>query len=483
MNYFDSVPKGFFVNSCSVIQLYYDDFLSFVRTNNINDIFRVGGKNQYFVEKDIRLDSKSGYFFCVMHNNSVFVTDSLGFSDLETLEESIKNGSLGVIFKLKRNSKEEIFSEDPGLIYDWMTGKGYRTGVSIEGAYRFFEGDISLDYEYFVRCKEEATRAGFNTYKEICIAKEGGFIDADDLEDAERYRAPNKQALDAVRVLIEIKGKFKFKDLSESLIAGVIASLALEKNELNAGSAFVEMNDIFSRQRYWSPEVQNENFGGIRTMEGLIDFLEGPKGRMIGHYDSSNRQFQFSYSRIYIDGANIAYKGLYKGERREQLSVPDMQVLKECYQRLLNENIGNVRIYMDGLVVKHIRKHGPQANLKILDEFQASGVLEASYKGERADEPLLQKLRDDPFAYVVANDSYAKDYHLTKRDEEHLIQVAFHDSEMVFHGKGYDSLQAWVATFLDWGSKLHLLLHTRELGTWPYSGDWFEFHIGSRTCC
>jgi hypothetical protein len=452
-----------------------------VRKNNISEIFKVSSDDPYFLEKGVEIHSKSNYFFCVTLDGNVYFTDSMGFYDLDTIEESINNGVFFAIGRLKKLSDDNFWSDDIGRIYTRLSEMGYRTASQIEDAYNFFEGHISMGYDRYLSCKEMAQKSDFRYYRELCIAKEAGFHDASDLDDAEKYKAPDMQSLEAVRILLDIKRKFKFDDLSQSLVAGVIATLAWKRGVPKIAPCFIDLDEMSYLHKYWSPEEQYDGFDIIENMYDLIEFLESSQGRTLGHYDFSNCQFQFSQARIYIDGANIAFKGLYKGEVRESLYTPDMEVLKSCYQRLLNENLGTMKIYINGLVVKRIMRDGPVRNKEIVAEFRNSGVIETSIKGEKADEPLLQKLRDDPFAYVVANDTYADDYHLTKRDAEHIILVKFHEKDFEFHGSGYESLKNWNAVFSGWKDQLNSLFYTKRLGTWPFSYESFRYSF--RECC
>lgn len=483
MKYFDVVPEGFLIRACPVVRLYYDSFLEFVRENNIDEIFRVDSEDQNLVEKGVNSSVRSGYFFCAIHPNGIFLTDPMGFTDLESLEESIESGAFTIINQLKGESDDNFWSYEVGRIYISLKERGYKSGKDIREAYEFLEGNMVLDYDQYLKCSKKAKEGQFRYYRELCIAKEAGFNDSWDFDDAERYKTPNIRTLEALRTLKEIKKKFGHEDLSQSLVVGVIISLtALEKVKTKTPT-FIDLDRISYLFEYWSPDVPYEGFGVIKTEEDIIHFLESSKGRSVGHYDLSNHQFQFSKARIYIDGANVAFKGLYKGENRQSLKAPDMEVLKDCYRRLSKEGIGKVKIYMDGLVVKKINQKGPPKNRDILKELRNLGIMETSIKGEKADEPLLQKLRDDPFAYVVANDSYVDDYHLTERDIEHLIQVKFSENELEFHGPGYQNLKNWNEMFSGWEDKASSLFHVKKLGFWPYSRDFYKYSIMNRGCC
>lgn len=481
MKYFDVVPEGFFIKNCPVMQLYYDSFLDLVKKNNINEIYRVNSEDPNLLEKGIKISIGSGYFYCVSQPNGIFLTDPMGFPDLETLNESIENGAFTTINRLKGESRDNYWSYEVGRIYVSLKERGYKSGKDIHEAYEFLEGNMVIDYDQYLACIKKAKEGQFRYYRELCVAKEAGFNDSYD--DAERYKTPNIQSLEALRTLKEIKMKFGYEDLSQSLVAGVIVSLAAQEKVKTKAPTFIDLDRISYLFEYWSPDEPYEGFGVIKTEGDIIHFLESSKGRSIGHYDLSNHQFQFSKARVYIDGANIAFKGLYKGENRQSLKVPDMGVLKDCYQRLLKESIGKIKIYMDGLVVKKINQNGPPKNREILIELRNLGILETSIKGEKADEPLLQKLRDDPFAYVVANDSYVDDYHLTERDIEHLIQVKFSENEFELHGSGYDGLKNWNELYAKLESKSNSLYHIKRLGIWPYSSESYNYMLFNRGCC
>lgn len=483
MNYYDSIPKGFFVNSCTVTILYLESFVALVRDNKINSVFRVDADASYLVDRKISERTESGYFFCVSYNNNIYLMDPMGFLDLETLEEAKTSNSLSTISRLKHFINDGIWADDIGTIYALLNDRGYKTGDQILDAYQFFEGNFNLDYDKYLLCKKKATNAGFTSYKELCIAKEGGFVNDDDLFEAERYKAPDKKSLEAIRILLKVKRAFNFENLSESLVACVIVHLAIEKDGSEELTTPIDLPDIWYRYNHWFPEIKCDEFEKMKDQRELTHFLESPRGRALGQIDFLNQRFQFSIVRIYIDGANIAHKGRKRGETNKNLPFPSMSVLLRCYEQLKSENIGPVYIYLDDLKAKKINEFGTAGDKAVFEKLYKQKILLTTLAVETADDRILQKLKDDPFAYIVSNDDYSKDHSLTEKELNRVINVDYQSEKFRFYGKGYESSKAHASLFAMLKDNLWTLYHAKELGYWPFTEEWYKSRHSVQGCC
>lgn len=483
MEYLNVENTGFNTTAKVEFPLYPQDFIKFVKHSDVDLIFVMSPENTFIKNRELAKKSMRFPYFTATNGTVVCFMYSMGYSDLESLEQSIENGSFYAINRLKERFHEGIWEQETGIIYETLTSLGYCDGEEIEEASYFLGGHMNVKRERFVECREAAKKGKFTTLKELCIAKTGEFGEIHDLKDAEIYKAPNGQALEAVRTLENISMALNLSDLSESLIAGVVVSAAAKALEQHTEPVFIDVHEIMSLYDYWFPHQPCDGFGKKRNEKEIVEFLESSRGNSLGHYDRSNHQLQFSSARIYLDGANIMFKGAYRGERRESLEAPDMSVLKSCYEKLSKEGLGIVKIIMDGLAARRIYKDDQSANNNILSELKRFGVLETTIKGEKADDVLLQKLRDDPFAYVVSNDSYVKDHSLTERDEKHLIRIEFGEGTLEFVGTGYELLKNWKTIFSELKGKSQLLYHTRELGVWPYTDGRFEMTYNPEKCC
>jgi hypothetical protein len=223
---------------------------------------------------------------------------------------------------------------------------------------------------------------GFRTLRELYISKTAGFVERNDYEDARELGAPDMKTLEAYRLVDEIMYEFEFENLSESLLMGVVVYLVSKELESQKEEAFVDLRKIDHLYRHWQPERSNEHFTKFKALEEIEDFLQGPRGRLLGYYSPTNKQLHFSSARIYIDGLNVAFKGPKKGDQNEGLVIPDLQILKNCYDQLQSESFGPVKIILDGLVAKKILKEGNPRNKKLLDELRFSRKLEATITGE-----------------------------------------------------------------------------------------------------
>lgn len=92
-------------------------------------------------------------------------------------------------------------------------------------------------------------------------------------------------------------------------------------------------------------------------------------------------------------------------------------------------------------------------------------------------------MRDDPHAYVVVNDDYAKNHHITERDLDHIVNVRFNKDTLEFYGEGYENLRKWRSLFDKWNNEAALLFNLRKLGNWPFTEGWFESTFYPSDCC
>ena len=466
------------------ISLYPQDFLKFVKDHNLTDIYVVDKDDPFVVGKNIVMKSKCGYFFAATYDNAICFLDPMGYSDLESLDESIENNSFYAINQIKDEDHSEYWSNDTGKIYRWLSEAGYDEEAKIKRAYRFLEGNIDiLTYDEFEKCEGKAKEGGFRTLSELCVSKDAGFKDKMDYDEAKELKAPDAQSLEAHRLLEEIQLELDYDNISESLLAGVIIHLATESGGTEEGEVFIDLNRIYHLYRHWQPEKPRDEFNRFKKEEDVEAFLQSSKGRLLGYHSPSNKQYQYSLARIYVDGANVAFKGAKRGDGSMGLKYPDIQVLKGCYDQLQNESFGPVKIIIDGKVARHILNEDTENNVNTYKELNRSGKLEATLMGETADDALIRKIRDDPHAYIVVNDDYSKDHNLTGRDLEHLINISFLENKLQFYGTGYENLKKRRDLFSKWKGCGTTLFNLRKLGMWPYGEGWFDPFYDSSSCC
>lgn len=479
MEYYEVEAGGFSGSGAIVAPLYPQEFLRFVKDGKIDRIFILSGNDPFLKGRQIGETSKGSRYFVATDGKATCFLDSRGFESLAIWEESIENGAYYSINRLKEVATESFWREQTGTIYQILAAKGYKSGDEIEEAFSFFEGRTVFNRDEFLALKKSAENGKFRTFKSLCIAKSARFKELADLEDAEQHKTPNMVSLQALRIMEEIQWKFKLRDLSEGLVSAIIFCIAAEKQATADVPVYVDLKDIAQFYYACEPKQPYEGFGGFRSEKDIVEFLLSERTHSFGHFDYSNSQFQVSWARIYVDGANIAHKGTYSGEKRDSLEKPDMELLRKCYFRLKDENLGAVKIYVDGLTGKYLMKNGTARDKEIIHELMKLQAIEFSVTGEQADNTLLQKLRDDPFAYVVANDGFATPHHLTERDRQHLVVVEFDEADLGFGGIGYDSLVNKKEMGFEPRITKEILKHAREFGTWPYTDSWFEHYCHS----
>jgi hypothetical protein len=484
VNYYQ-VRKGGLNTAANVeVSLYPEDFLKFIKNHGLTDIYLVEKDDPFVVRKDIVKKSRCNYFFAATHDNVICFLDAMGFSNLESLEESIQNRSFYAIQRIKDTDNSDYWKEDTGTIYEDLSEKGYNDDTKIRNAYRFLEENIDImTYDEFLQCEARAKDGSFRTLHEICISKQAGFRDRYDYEEARELMAPDIQSLDAHRLLEEIQDELDYDNMSESLIAGVIVHLATENEKNVEGETFIDLTKIYNLYRHWQPEKPREELNRFKKEEDIDTFLQSSKGRLLGYYSPSNRQYQFSFARIYIDGANVAFKGAKRGDGSKGLNRPDISVLTSCYDKIQNESFGPVKIIFDGLVAKHILNEDAGSNRKLFDELKKARKLELTIMGETADDVLIQKMRDDPHAYIVVNDDYSKDHHLTERDLEQVINIRFIENMVEFYGIGFEKLKKRSSLFTKLNGCGPLLFNLKKLGVWSYEKSTFRSPDVSGRCC
>ena len=484
MNYY-LVEKGGLNTVANVeLSLFPDDFLKFIKDHGIKDIYLVEKDDPFVVGKNIVRKSRCNYFFAATHDNVICFLDAMGFSNLQSLEESIENGSFHAINRIKEKDNSEYWKDDTGTIYEELSKEGYDDDTKIRNAYRFLEEYIDvMTYDEFLKCEARAKEGSFRTLRELCISKHAGFRDGNDYEEARKLKAPDLQSLEAHRLLEEIQEELDYDNISESLVAGVIVNLATDNGRNVGDEIFIDLDKIYHLYRYWQPVKPMEELNRFKNEEDVEAFLQSSKGRLLGYYSPSNKQYQFSLVSIYIDGANVAFKGVKKGNKSKGLVTPDINLLSSCYDQFHYESFGPVKIIFDGLVAKHIEKEIVGNNREVFNELRNSRKLELTIMGETADDALIQKIRNDPHAFIVTNDDYSKDHHLTERDREHIINIRFLENKLEFYGLGFETLKKRRDLFSKWKGYGLLLFNLKKLGAWPYEEGTFDPFYVSGKCC
>ena len=117
-----------------VISLYPQDFLKFVKDHKLTDIYVVDRDDPFVVGKNIVMKSKCGYFFAATYDNAICFIDPMGYSDLESLDESIENNSFYAINQIKDKDHSAYWSNDTGKIYRLLSEAGYDDETKIKRA-------------------------------------------------------------------------------------------------------------------------------------------------------------------------------------------------------------------------------------------------------------------------------------------------------------------------------------------------------------
>ena len=333
------------------------------------------------------------------------------------------------------------------------------------------------------RSYKKARKGGFKTFRELCAAVRGGFSGISELYDAMDIKAPDAETLRAYSLVKELMVLNDLSDLSEGLVVALVAVRMSGKAVAGLEERSVSLDEIWLDFSEIVHGKAKNIFNRFQSEADIERFLEGSKGRFLGNYSQTNREIYFSMARIYIDGANLAFMGAKRGERRKSLERPDYSLLEKCVCKIRELSLGDSKIIFDGLVGKKLERTGTEADKRIYFNLKDQGKLEITVLGEKADDVIIQKLRDDPHAFAIANDNYAKDHNFTDRDRSHQINFRFDGSSFEFYGEGFETLTRLHEMFLRAIETRTDLRSLSRLGQWPYSGKLRDPEMYVLSCC
>ena len=461
------LSRTYLINSIeSELPIY--DFGRYVLDNKIENVFKYKPTKEFLNERRVSLKSKESILFVCFHNQNLFWTDSWGYTDINDFLESYDNHIFYAINKLKEKYKDQLNWADPvGHIYEDVKADNYVSEGELVESVKFFDGDLveaSISKNIIQYAKEHC----FRRIDELITSMSEGFANHQDYIEARELRIPNNQTLQSYRLVEELTNNFDFKNWTEALLFAVLLKLKREMNEgTESGRIMVDLDKVSHKLRNYLPKIDNPNFPKIARKEDLEDILlKRPAFSWLGFYSSSNKSFEYSPMKLYIDGSNIVHNGRKKGADNRNSIKPEINYLKDCIRCLENINIIPAGIYIDAetaRVISNISDNAKEEYQKIMRQFEGT----PSLYGEKADERLIKKLKDDPNCFVISNDSYGE-YNLNDAEKARSISFERNGHEYVFKTLKGKLINDLIDSKKNNFEKYLKIMSLEELGKWPY---------------
>ena len=429
------------LNPKFVLMMNIIDFSNFIRNNGIKDIFISEYSEKFISTKKVEPKYKGSKIFYSFDCNKVLMlwTDSWGYDSIEYYEESSKNGIFYTINSLKKDySNEDEWNDSPGRIYQLLRSWGYKSSKVVEYSARFFQGNL-FRYEIYNKVRKLANKGKFRNITELIISSKAAFENLDDYYDAKELKAPNMVTLSSMRLIEEIKRKFKFEDYTSALLFAVMLKLKKSMEE-DKGEQGISLDEIRRGLEKYTPKNVYEGFRKIESDEDIINKIQNEFGfSIIGYYNQWNKYFYFSKLKIYIDASNVIHNGQRRGGKNTNTVSPKIEFLDECIKNLREHGIKVTGAFLDyskndWLKLESIKStidssgnELPKSELEfnkyqeLKKKLRGDGItVTETVKNETADVKLIQKLIDDPSCYVVSNDSF-EEFNLLKSQRRRLI--------------------------------------------------------------
>ena len=461
-----------FLISSSEVGMEIDEFARYVEENKIENIFWADPLPEFIEERGITLKFPDSRFFIIFHGQTVFLTDSWGYWTISKFLESRNNKIFYAINRLKKEfSNHRHWKASVGHMYDRIEKKGYRTEEELEKSVKFFSGYIE-SAKSSKMIMEYAKKGEFRNISELIISERSGFINVSDYIEAKDQKIPDMATLNSFRLIEELMA-LGFKNRTEALLFAVLLRNREQlKDKGQSGTPRIEIREVFYELLEFMPDAQNSLFKKITNPDEIKNMiLDRTAYSLLGFYNRSTNSFDFKEENIYVDGSNIVHNGTKGGEENRNQKDPDITYLKECLLSLNKIGIVPMGIYMDSETVRAITNSSKQSKEEYVSICESYNVT-PSLINEKADERLIQKLKDDPNCFVITNDSYDK-YNLIDSERRRLIAFERLGSDYKFNmGSGLE-----IADYLkikgDNYKKYLDIIPMRNVGTWPF-GESFD---------
>lgn len=456
-----------------------DDFGRYVLDNKIENVFMYKPTEEFLNERRVSLKFKESILFVCFHNQNLFWADSWGYTDINDFLESYDNRIFFAINKLKEKYNNQPIWEDPvGHIYEDVKSCNYVSEGELEESVNFFDGDL-VNASISKNIIQYANEHGFRRIDELITSMSGGFASHEDYIEAKEFRIPNNQTLRSYKLVEELLDHFDFKNRTEALLFAVLLKLRKEAVEgAESGRMMVGLDKIFHKLQNYLPKINNTNFPKIASKEDLEDiFMKRYAFSLLGFYSPANKAFEYSEVKLYLDGSNIVHNGRKIGTENRNSIKPEIKYLKDCIRCLKNINIIPAGVYFDAGTARDICNISDKAKeeyQKIMRQLEGT----PSLYGEKADERLIKKLKDDPNCFIISNDSF-DEYNLNDAEKGRLISFDRIESEYVFKTSNGNLIDDIIDSKKNNFEKYLKIMSLEDLGKWPYPEKYDFLEIDS----
>ena len=469
-----------FLISSTEIKLEIDDFSRFILENGIENIFWSQPSEKFLMERNLKLRFKDSKVFFIFKEQCVFWSDSWGYFNIEDFQESYDNHIFFAINRLKQEfSKQNYWQDSTGSIYEDIKNKGWIFDNEFEKSVRFFEGYVAPEKISKIIMKY-SYEYGFRNIKEILISERAGFRDFDDYSDGREFKAPDKSTLESFRTLEKLEFNMSLKNKTHALLFAILLQIKLKlKDKTSHIIPFENLGQIYETLLLFMPKT---NYAGFIPISGLEELhkviLEEPSYSLLGFYDRSSDAFQFSELKLYVDASSILHNGPKRGYENKDEPYPNIYYLEDCLRSLKKNSIEVSGIYIDSGTARSVINYEKDFREKYLS-IASKYFITPTFTNEKADERLIQKLKDDPNCFVITNDGY-DEYNLKENEKKRLISFQRTDSSSYsfYMSDGTDLnkfLEGKTTKFKEFLNVKPL----RELGNWPYKEQYDLWEIES----
>ena len=134
------------------------------------------------------------------------------------------------------------------------------------------------------KVRKLANKGKFRNITELIISSKAAFENLDDYYDAKELKAPNMVTLSSMRLIEEIKRKFKFEDYTSVLLFAVMLKLKKSMEE-DKGEQGISLDEIRRGLEKYTPKNVYEGFRKIESDEDIINKIQNEFGfSIIGYY-------------------------------------------------------------------------------------------------------------------------------------------------------------------------------------------------------
>lgn len=484
-----------------------NEFTNYIIQNKVNNIYVAEFASFESINGRYLPEFEDSQIFYVLDNKCQLLwTDSKGFYCIDDYLESKGLNSFVIndhenfniyneginIFQFIDNYKKkyediDIWNNSPGKIYYRLRNANYKSFIDAAKSIDFFEGCI-IDRNIYNKLAGYYNSNRFSNITDVIISYRGEFNNSYEIDEAQNYMAPDIKTFESIKLVKMLNNLMKFKDLTVSLLFALMIKYKheMETKYHKKENIDITIDKLFEMLKMYMPKSKCKDFRIVNSSEELTKILrENLQFSLIGflnYSDSSDVKFTFSSLKIYIDGSNIIHNGAHKnngGIKNNNIKKPDVSFLSELIDNLKQKKISIYGIYIDINTIRYLNDHDRKEYDKYLKFKKTSPLIKTmeTLPDEKADERLIQKLKDEPNCFVISNDSF-EEYNLSDAEKFRLINFDRNPgSYNLFNSVNHEHLER---IFEDNEKRLERytsIENLKNLGEWPYRDKYDCFNV------